>query len=104
MFESVISSLFPFLIIAAILGFFKVATVKTYIEGDSRIIRYILRRSENSPGCSTFLTENGYQSPLTKEYLQGLIKQNRTKFISLVNELNIIINQEAYLKSKNGEE
>ncbi len=103
MFESVISSLFPFLILAAILGFFKVATVKTHIEGDSKIIGYILKGCKDSPRCSSYLTENGIPLPLTKEYLQTLIKSNRAKFFSLVHNLNIIINDEAYLRSKNNE-
>ena len=103
--ETLIKAVFVLLMaclfFAPILGFFKVATVKTHIEGDSNIIRYILSKSEDSPGYSTFLTQHGYQSPLTKDYLQTMLKHNREDFFSLVNELNNIINQEAYLKSKN---
>ena len=106
-FENIMETIFSLLIgslfFVPILGFFKVATVKRHIEGDGNIIRYILSKSEDSPGCSTFLIEHGYQSPLTKKYLQTMLKNNREDFFSLVNELNVIINQEAYLKSKNSE-
>jgi hypothetical protein len=101
--ETIFSLLIGSLFFVPILGFFKVATVKSHIEGDSNIIRYILKNCEDSTKCTTFLLEHGYQSPLTKKYLKTMLTNNREDFFSLVNELNVIINREAYLKSKNSE-
>ena len=94
---------FAILIMASIVGFFKVATGDTYIESDTKIIRYILTGCEGSEACSRFLRENGFPVPLTKKYLKSLKRSNLAKFLFLIDELNYLINREAYLKSKNSE-
>jgi hypothetical protein len=81
-----------------IISFFKGATVKTHIEGEASIIRYLLKGSENSPGCSDFLLYNGFTVPLTKEYMKILKKSDPNRYDSLIIELNIIINRERLLR------
>jgi len=101
---SVLLSIIWFFITSVILAlpvlfFIKYGSIKTHIEGDSNIIRYILKGSENSPGCSDFLLQHGFTCPLTKEYMKTLKKSDPNKYDYLISKLNIIINRESFIRN-----
>lgn len=101
---SIILSIIWFIIASVIVSlpiicFIKFGAVQTHIEGDSNIIKYIIKGSENSQGCSDFLRQHNFICPLTKEYLQILKKSDSNHYDYLVTKLNIIINQERILRN-----
>ena len=81
-----------------IIFFFKGATIKTHIEGEANIIRYILKGCENSPGCYNILVQNGFPNYLTKKDLKYLKRSDPKRFDCLISELNKIINRERLIR------
>jgi hypothetical protein len=89
------------IIVLPIIFYVKAGSVETYIEGDANILKYILKRCENSPGCSDILVQNGFPDHLTEKDLKDLKKADPNRYDCLINELNIIINHERFLRMKN---
>jgi len=81
-----------------IISFFKGATIKTHIEGEANIIRYILKGCENSAGCSDILAKYGFPNSLTVKDLKDLKRSDPKRFDCLISELNKIINRERLIR------